>query len=853
MFPHAFHIQVSEQLCKAEQQEEPKTLQGQVLGLKIDVNTAEELLAAGWQPPLPGEAEQLDQAPLPDEIPLPDQALLPDETALPNQAPLPDEIPLPDQTHLNSADMDVGTPQTPPWRPKSSLDRVPSPLPLPQVASAFRPIFWCNQDSADDSVSTVEDGAITAPVQARAEPEMLLPPHLRSPDACAKVIRGSLSQQSQPMLLAEDARRPCWMPTEPQTHQQQGLPGAEPNQGRGHAQQPPRPEPPGLSLRHFLPDQPVSPRRHSPGPQQGERMHPAASTQEPAASHPVTQRPHATHHPGEPHAAPFRHLAGPAVDQQAHSAVQSHPFMGPRAQPVRPSHPRLTPHGLAVPTRGLPRGEQGAMHGLGYPAHVSHVSAQSLPGANGHPAQDRNRFAGLYKAPSGMRSCEQIEPQCVDPLIQHRDNRVVMAGPYHAINPLADPCNTASLAGQPADQPQRECERLRAEGPLNRPAAQNYRQQTDQLVDRTAELKRKQEEQQRDEASARRRMQRSPPPRAHADERVDKRAQSRKCSRSVDERISSNHMTSDRAKQRACLPHERASTQHAPNVRVTRRSSHDSSPPRQALEHHRPRDIRLRAEHCLVNQRTRQSQSQERGASAARSDVGGHDRIRSRGPSHDRDREARGWQSPPAGAGTPSAARVRRCSADLSPRDRIRAHSASQNRGASRDCSPHDRTRKPGYPFQREAGRERGSDKQRSLSQSARDRSPGSTFRDPGPSRHSEFGREHRRERSGSRSLEKGSGTAGTLHGNRSHQRAFQGDREDAKHTVDHTLKQRSHSREQRSSRDGNLGNGGPASWSREARATDWCPGDTFDHTPGEIPSLSALARLGALGHLRSD
>ena len=58
--------------------------------------------------------------------------------------------------------------------------------------------------------------------------------------------------------------------------------------------------------------------------------------------------------------------------------------------------------------------------------------------------------------------------------------------------------------------------------------------------------------------------------------------------------------------------------------------------------------------------------------------------------------------------------------------------------------------------------------------------------------------------------------------------------------------------RSKRSGRDGNLGNVRPASWSREARAMVWCPGDTFDHTPGETSCISALVRLAALGHLRS-
>ena len=333
---------------------------------------------------------------------------------------------------------------------------VPTPLPLPQVAPASRSMFWCNQDSAEESVSTLEEGAVTASVQATGESEMLLPPHLRSPDVCAKVIRGSLLQQSQPMLLAEGARRSRSMPAEQQTRQQQGLPGAQPSQSRGLAWQPPRLEPPGLSLRHFLPDQPLSPRRHGSGPQQGERMRPAAGTQEPAASHPMAQRPPAIQHMGEPQAAPFRPPTGPALDQQAQSAGhprQPHPFLGPRAQPIRLPHPHLFPDRLADPTRGLPPGEQGAQHGQGYPTHVPYMSAQSLSGANGRPAQDANRFAGLCEAPSSMASPEHLKSPSVRLLVQHRNVKSVRAGPHQAVNQavneLMNMHSRASLAGQP--------------------------------------------------------------------------------------------------------------------------------------------------------------------------------------------------------------------------------------------------------------------------------------------------------------------------------------------------------------------------------------------------------------------
>ena len=817
---HVFHVQVSEQACKAEQPEEPKTLEGQLRALKVDIGTAEELLAAGWQPPLPCDAEQPDQAPLPAEAAQPDQAVLSDAAALPNQAPLPDETLLPDQARLNSADMDVETPQTPLWRSKSELEGVPTPLPLPQVAPAFRPRFWCNQDSAEESASTLEEGAIAASVQAAGESEMLLPPHLRSPDVCAKVIRGSLLQQSQPMLLAEDARRSRWKPAEQQASQQQGLPGAELSQGRGLAQQPPRLEPPGLSLRHFLPDQPLSPRRHGPGPQQGERVRPAAGTQEPAASHPIAQRPPAIQHMGQPQAAPFRPPTGPAVDHQAQSAGhprQPHPFVGPRAQPIRPPQPHLFPDSLADPTRGIPPGEQGAPHGQGHPIHVPYMSAQSLSGANGRPAQDANRFAGLCEAPSSMAFPEHLKSPSVRPLVQLRDMKSVRAGPHQAVNQavneLINMHNRASLAGQSTEQSQREGERLRADGSLNSSEAVNHKQQPDQPAIFTTGVKRKQEGQQRDGSSTSRRIQGSSLPRVHADERPEKQSQARDRSRSVHRRPSSDQICGDRDRQQ---------------------------------------EIRVRTEHSFVNQINRQSRSLERGPSTARSNGSGHDGIRSRGPSHDGGMS--GGQPPPARARTQGDAHVRQTSADLSPHGRIRTHSASQDSWAGRDSSPHGRTTKPGHSLHHDAGRERGWDRRRSLSKegSFRDRSPGSSFREPGPSRGREAGRELLRERLRSRSLEKGSGTTGTLHESRSHQRASQGDRGNTKHALDDRRRERSHSQERRSSRDGNFGKGGPVSWSRKAKAVDWCPGDTFDHTPGETSCTHALSCLGALAHLRS-
>ena len=653
---------------------------------------------------------------------------------------------------------------------------------------------------------------------------MLLPPHLRSPDVCAKVIKGSLLQQSQPMLLAEDARRSRWMPAEQQTRQQQGLPGADLSQGRGLAQQPPRLEPPGLSLRHFLPDQPLSPRRHGSGPQQGERMRPAAGTQEPAASHPIAQRPPAIRHMGEPQAAPFRPPTGPAVDHQAQSAGhprQPHPFVGPRAQPIRPPQPHLFPDSLADPTRGILPGGQGAPHGQGHPIHVPYISAQSLSGANGRPAQDANRFAGLCEAPSSMASPEHLKSLSVRPLVQHRDMKSVRAGPHQAVNQavneLINMHNRASLAGHPTEESQREGERLRAGGPLNRSEAANHKPQRDQPANNTTGVKRKQEGQQRDGPSTSRRIQGASLHRVHADERAEKQSQARERSRSVDRRSSSDQICSDRGRQ-----------------------------------HRHQLESRVRTEHCLVNQVNRHSQSQERGVSTARSDGCCHDGIRSRGPSHDGG--TGGGQSPSARAGTQADAHGRQTSADLSPHGRIRTHSASQDSRAGRDSSPHGRTTKPGHSLHHDAGRERGWDRRRSLSKegSFRDRSPGSSFREPGPSRGREAGREHPRERLRSRSLEKGPGTTGTLHESRSHQRAYQGDRGNTKHALDDRRRERGHSQERRSSRDGNLGKGGPASWSGEARAVDWCPGDTFDHTPGETSCISVLVRPSALGHLRS-
>ena len=782
------------------------------------MGTTEKLLAAGWQPPLPCDAEQPDQAPLPAEVAQPDQAVLSDEAALPNQAPLPDEKPLQEQPRLDSADMDVETPQTPPWRSKSGSEGVPTPLPLPQVAPASRPMFWCNQESADESASTLEEGAVTASVQATGESEMLLPPHLRSSDVCEKVIRGSLLQQSQPMLLAEDAKRSRWMPAEQQTRQQQGLPGAEPSQGRGHARQPPHLEPPGLSLRHFLPDQPLSPRKHGPGPQQGERMRPAAGTQKPAASHPMAQRPPAIQHMGQPQAAPFRPPTGPALDHQAQSAGhprQPHPFMGPRAQPIRPPHPHLFPDSLADPTRGLPPGEQGAPHGQGHTIHVPYMSAQSLSGANGCPAQDANIFAGLCEPPSSMASPEHLASPGVRPLVQHRDMKSVRAGPHQAVNQavneLINMHNRASLAGHPTEESQREGERLRADGPLNRSEAANHKQQRDQPANNTTGVKRKQEGQQRDEPSTSRRIQGASLPRVHADERAERQSQARDRSRLKDRRPSSDQICSDRDRQ-----------------------------------------LRVRIQHYSVNQVNRQSRPQESGASTACSDGGDHDRISLRGSSHDRG--TCGGQSPSARAGTQGDGYIRRASADLSPHGRGRTHSASQDRRAGRANSPHDSTRKRDDSPHHEAGREHGWDRRRSLSQERRfrDHSPGGSFRSPGPSQGREAGREHHRERHRGRSLEKGSRTTRTLHDSKSHQRASPEDRDNAKHALDDRRRQRGHSQEQRSGRDGNLGNVRPASWSREARAMVWCPGDTFDHTPGETSCISALVRLAALGHLRS-
>ena len=530
---------------------------------------------------------------------------------------------------------------------------------------------------------------------------MLLPPHLRSSDVCPNVIRGSLLQQSQPMLLAEDARRSRWMPAEQQTRQQQGLPGPEPSQSRGLAWQPPRLEAPGLSLRHFLPDQALSPRRHGSGPQQGERMRPAAGTQEPAASHLMAQRPPAIQHMGEPQAAPFRPPTGPALDQQAQSAGhprQPHPFLGPRAQPIRPPHPHLFPDKLADPTRGLLPGEQGAPHGQGYPTHVPYMSAQSLSGANGRPAQDANRFAGLCEAPSSMASPEHLKSPSVRPLVQHRDMKSVRAGPHQAVNQavneLINMHNRASLAGHPTAESQREGERLRADGPLNRSEAAKHKQPRDQPANNPTGVKRKQEGQQRDEPSTSRRIQGSSLFRVHADERAERQSQARERSRSKDRRPSSDQICSDRNRQQ---------------------------------------DLRVRTQHYSVNQVNRQSRPQESGASTACSDGGDHERIRLRGPSHDRG--TGGSQSPSARAGTQGDGYIRRTSADLSPHGWGRTHSASQDRRAGRDSSPHDSNRKRDDSLHHEAGRERGWDRRRSLSQERRlrDRSPGGSIRSPGP------------------------------------------------------------------------------------------------------------------------
>ena len=644
---------------------------------------------------------------------------------------------------------------------------------------------------------------------------MLLPPHLRSPDVCAKVIRGSLLQQSQPMLLAENARRARWMPAEQQTSQQQGLSGAEPSQGRGLAQQPTRLEPPGLSLRHFLPDQHLSPRRQGPGLQQGERMRPA-STQEPAASNPVAQRPPAIQHMGEPQAAPFRPPAGPAVDHQAHSAGhprQPHHIAGPRAQPIRPSHPHLFPDGLADPTRGLLPGEQGAPHSQGHPTHVPYVSAQSLPGANGHFARGTNRYAGLCEA--SMTSPEHQKFPSVRPLNHHRDMKVERAGPHQAVNQavneLINMHSRASLAAQPTEKSQRGGVGLKADGPVDRSETANHKQRTGQPASNATGFKRKQEGQQRDGPSTSRRVQGLSLPRVRVDERAEEQSQSRERSRSVDRRPSSDQICSNRD---------------------------------------RPQEIRVCTEHCVVNQVHRQSRSQERGASTARSDGGGHDGIRSRGPSHDGG--AGGSQSPPARARTQGDAHVRQTSADLSPDGRVRTHSASQDRRAGRGNSLHDRTTKPGHSLHHDAGRGNGRDRRRSLSQEkrlTRDRSLRSSFREPGPSRGREAGREHHRERPRNCSLEKRSSTTRTLHDSRSHQRASQGDRGNTKHALDDRRRERSHSQERRSSRDDNLGKGGPTSWLRKARAVDWSPGDTFDDTPGEASCIFALVHLGALSH----
>ena len=552
-------------------------------------------------------------------------------------------------------------------------------------------------------------------------------------------------------------------------------------------------------------------------------MHPAVGRQQPAASHPVEQRPHAARHLGEPHAAPSRRTpadpawppfmaagmreapARPTVDQQASSSGhprQPHPFVGAPTRPVRPEHPRLSPDGLAVPTKGLLPGSQEAQHGQGQPTDVSYMSAQSLQGANGQPAQGTDRFAGLCEAPSSLEFLEHFKPPSMRMLKQRGDINIVRASPHQAVNQLINIHDTASLAGQPAEQSEREAGTLRADGIFNRSLVEDHRQMTDQPANKMMGCKRKQEGQERDEPSISRRMKGSSLPESHADRGAEKQSQASKRSRSVDERSSSNQG---------------------------------------------------------VNKGGRQSPSQERGISTDQSDGGHHDRIKSQSPSHEK--RAHAGQSPPAGARMQSAAQVRKASADPSCQDRIRQHRASQDKRTARYISPQGRTEKPDLSLSNEAGREHGRDKRRSPPHErrvTRDSSLGRSSRKPDLL---EAVRKRHRERLRSRSLEKDPGTIRTSHDIRSHQRSFQDNRCDVEHTLDHRQRKRTNSQEQRFSRDGNLGNGEPASWSREARARPpttartmgWSPGDTFDHTPGETSCIPALVGLGALGHLVPD